>query len=518
MYFFQAAVILMNLWSIFSSLFKSNKIAYILGGVLVMIFSSSIGSYSASTPATDQWLTPMEAYGISGDINDSNIYTELMYAFETSPPSEIELTLIAIGRKDFQELQAIENQKITSKYGYTEIFYVSGNFEEFSLQTSISLHFEEGEEEGDSGEKLLGWYAHSFGTYYPNNGDTVNKNEDLEEQEYEKCNIFTGHLGEENNKYKDYIEENAFYIEIPLPFGFHLTGGKDTPNRETKVLARIDNVKREMEVNNSIYERKVWELQRIETYYLKSDNKVGTRVKFNDNFVGKGNYVDSDVDLTINVSKNTIEYTRTTHIKENNESKTRIEDYTISFGEPPTFLKPYESIRLSISEVGSISGFDGVVTEYSKGLACAGFLLGIRPETYITKESDKDTIRSPYGTKLDQRWFANVDGYLQNAAPMGEIDGKLMTLELGFDMLESYDSTESFHQEIPVIAYIYKWKEGNVDQVQEMDSEVSVTDLDAPGDLKKDKEESKIGSIEMILTIISVVIVAIGIVIKWRRR
>ena len=51
-----------------------------------------------------------------------------------------------------------------------------------------------------------------------------------------------------------------------------------------------------------------------------------------------------------------------------------------------------------------------------------------------------------------------------------------------------------------------------------MDSEVSVTDLDAPGDLKKDKEESKIGSIEMILTIISVVIVAIGIVIKWRRR
>lgn len=225
-----------------------------LGGALIMILYSNVPVYSATYAIFDRWVTPMQAYAINGDINDPDVYMELKEEFEKAPPGSIEFTLIAVGTKYFDESHSIKNQKIISKHGYTTMFEVLGNFKEFSSASSVSLHNEYGEDEGE--ENLLGWYAHSFSIYYPNEEDTSSSDDDLEQQEYEKCNGFSGHLSEERYKYNEYIEPEAFYIEIPLPFGYHITGGKDSPNSEMKVIARVDRVKREADTDLNIDEGK----------------------------------------------------------------------------------------------------------------------------------------------------------------------------------------------------------------------------------------------------------------------
>ncbi len=529
----------MDISNIMSYFKNSLKTFFIVGGVLIMIIGTTMTSYSSTNLPTDQWLTPMEAYGINGDINDPEVYMELKNEFEISPPGAVEFTIIAVGTKYFDELQPIENQKILSVYGYTPMFHLGGEFEEFSSNSSVTLCFEEGEDEDEDEdeedeyedenyEALFGWYAHSFSIYYPKEKDTGSKDHDLEQQEYEKCNIFSSHLEEENYKYKEYIEPDSFYIEIPLPFGYHVTSGEnDTPNSGTKVLARIDRVKMELDINPKTNLWRVWELQRIETYFLKSDDEVGTTVRFDDNWSGKvdHNHSDMEIQLDISVKDNTVNYIRTTNIGlDANNLETRIENYTITFGLPPTFMKTGDPIKISISQSGTITDFDGKVSDLDLEFPCAGFLPGLRQDSFSITESSGDKMGYVYGAELDQMWFAKSAKYLKRSAPYAERDGEFMTLELGLDNCDPIDITKYYTPETPVIAYIYKWKEGNFggletesDEFIENNSDnVLGTDVDDGSNLNKFTEDTKIFEIGGILALTA--IIGAAVIFLWRRK
>jgi len=449
---------------VLSSLKFSGILCYIVGAVMLMlalafmigrkraaaavtamllVLSAALPVSASSSPDPDEWLTPQEAYGIPGDTLSS--YMELANAVSADPPASMELTLVAVGARNFEESLRLDNQQVVAENGESGVFNVNAAFSEFSFDSTVSLHMEED-----------GWYADSSTSYVADNSWTNDETEEGTYKDYQKCCFSSGHLGAANYLYEQYLEPGKFYMEINIPFAYGDVLGESQASSATQIFARVDRVKRTEDEGGSGQVSGIWELKGTETYIIRQvDSSVSTAEKFTGQWTGN-DLVD---EMDISVTGNTITYIRTRAYSEGEF----INDLTASFGEPPSQLKAFDTLRISVSEEGTFydSG-NNSSREFEGGLACAGFLPGTRSESFSTRENDSDLMAYPFGAGLQQIWFENADGFLQSSIPPGQTPGEMMTLELAFGVHEPYDTSQGRIWEIPVIAYLYEWKSGGV--------------------------------------------------------
>lgn len=414
-------------------------------GALVLILGATFPAYCTAPPNSAQWITPEEAYGIEGDISEVATYMELKRAFEASPPSSMELTLVAIDGTlldaTIDEFYLLENQEILAENGSSDVFYIEKTFtgKNESISSSISLHLEED-----------GWYSDSTTSYWANNLWTEYETIEGTNKSRDKCTVSTFHL---HNEYKKLFEP-GLYIKITPSFSYgDLLQGIEPINAGPAIYLRVDRVKLVKDTTGG-GSLGIWELKKTETYILRPDHNTSTKEKFLNNF-NEEFIVDK---YNISVSGNNIDFTKTRDlVVESGQKVQEKHEIRANFGEAPATMKAFETIKLSLREEGIYTDSYNV-THSMDGFSHAGFLRGLRPDSFSKLHSDQ--LAYAFGADIEETWFEYADGGLLSSAPQGERNGEILTLELVIGNPEPYDPTSLRLWIIPVIAHIYEWKSG----------------------------------------------------------
>lgn len=424
----------------------------VASGILIYLMGSILPIYATLNQVTDRWVTVQEAYGIKGDTLSS--YIELTNAVSAAPPANMEITLIAVGAKYFDESVAIEHQKITIENGESSSFKVEAEFEDFSFNSLVSLHLEPD-----------GYYATSSTAFSANNSWTNEETEEGNYQAEETAYFSFRHLGSASYQYTNYLEPGKFYMEINIPFGYGDLMGQGQVSSATQILARVDLVKRDLvdgESNNSIG---YWELKESSMYMLVPDYYgVVNTVPFNGQYIG-----DQPSDkITVNVSNTEISLaSRRTYSDGYSEHI-----YNSKFGQPPSRMNAFDVLEISFNQTHSY--YDSRTNQTSENpnpFGVVGLLPGRRANSFSSKINADDDMTYPFGADLSQTWFELQNGVFRGNVPPGKVAGEMITLELALGFHEAYDSKQSRVWELPVLAYIYEWKGGVIPPSDDEDEE-----------------------------------------------
>ncbi len=412
---------------------------------LLIILSNIVPAYSSIADFSNEWQDPYQAYGIQ----DKSLqgYIALTDAMNASPPMSMDLTLIAVGVRNFDESGRIENQQVLALDGESPTFGIdSSEFSEFKFTSAVNLILEDD-----------GWYADSITQYSVNNAWTNYETEEGLYGNYQKCYFSYKHLGAASYLYEQYLEDGKVYITIPISFAYGDVMGQSKADSASEIFARVDRVKREKSTESTSQVSGVWELKKIDTYLIKWVNKsLSETEKFTGQWTG---IVAGGDEVSIGVSGNTMEFIRTRQFHDGYDQI----NWKAVFGEPPSSIKAFETISISAEEEGTYyNSSDNSTIEYEASLACASFLKGLRPEKFSSKEYDTDTMAYAFGAGMGQTWFERSEGFLQSTAPQGQIDGEILTLELALGNNQPYDTDAGRPWEIPIISYQYEWKAGTI--------------------------------------------------------
>jgi hypothetical protein len=401
---------------------------------LILFLSSGFPAYSSLLPDSEEWMTPWEAYGITYMEGSFDSYNELTQAMSASPPASMELTLIALGDNSyFYESDRIEGQKVLAIDGNSETFSVdSPESWYFKFTSSMNLILEDN-----------GWYVDSLTSYSINNAWTNLETEEGLYSDYQGCGFpYFPNLPS---------EPGEFYIIIPIEFQY---GDESKVYSRVELIARVDRVKREYSQGQSpVNYAGSWQLKEIKSYFIEpSRDSYRTAVtnEFKDEFSGS----DPTYNTIATVSGNTINYKIITDYPPTVKS---VQSFTADFSGLPEQMKAFETLRVTANGSGFYE--DEINNEgktYDSVPISVGLLPGLRPDKFRTAETDTDTVVYPLGI-VGETWFENVNGAFQAAAPQGQQEGELLTVELILGSNSAYDATQSRHMGTPVIAYIYEW-------------------------------------------------------------
>ena len=141
-------------------LLAGRKRSLAAAAALLIILSNIVPAYSSIANFSDEWQDPYEAYGIQDRTLQG--YIALTDAMNASPPMSMDLTLIAVGVRNFDESGRIENRQVLALDGESETFGIdSPEFSEFKFTSAVNLFLEDD-----------GWYADSITQYSVNNAWT----------------------------------------------------------------------------------------------------------------------------------------------------------------------------------------------------------------------------------------------------------------------------------------------------------------------------------------------------------
>ncbi len=401
---------------------------------LILIISSGLPAYSSLAPNSDGWMTPWEAYDIIYNEGSLDSYNELTQAMSASPPASMELTLIALGDNSyFYESDRIESQKVLAIDGNSKTFSVdSPESWYFKFTSSMNLILEDN-----------GWYVDSITSYSINNSWTNLETEEGVYSDYQRL-----HFPNFSNLPK---EPGEFYIIIPIEFQY---GDETKVYSLIELIARVDRVKREYsEEGNSQAYAGSWQLKETKSYFIESSRdsyRTAEKHEFKDEFSGS----DPTYDTIATVSGNTINYKMITDYP---PAVKNVLSFTAEFSGLPEQMKAFETLRIKAEGSGYYEDEINNESEtYDTVPISVGLLPGLRPDKFTTAETDTDTVVYPLGI-VGETWFENINGAFQAAAPQGQEEGELLTVELILGSNSAYDATQSRHMGTPVIAYIYEW-------------------------------------------------------------
>ena len=458
--------------------------------VLIFIISSALPAYSSLLTDSDGWMTPWEAYGISFKEGSFDSYNELTKAMDASPPASMELTLIALGDNSyFYESDRIEAQQVLVLDGKSGTFSIdSPEAWYFKFTSSMNLILED-----------KGWYIDSITSYSINNAWTSNETEEGVYSDYQRC-------------YYPYfpnlpLKPGEFYIIIPIEFQY---GDETKVYSKTELYARVDRVKRDytQDESSQVYTGG-WQLKEIKSYFIersKDSYRTAETEEFRDEFSGS----DPTYDTVATVSGNTLNFKIITDYP---PTVKNVLSFTAEFSGLPGQMRAFETLRVTAD--GSSYYEDEINNEsetYDSAPISVGLLPGLRPDKFAAAESDIDTVVYPLGVGLGEIWFENINGAFQAAAPQGQEEGELLTVELILGSNSPYDAAASRHMGIPVIAYIYEWNmEGVIpagtgeDEDEDTDSDGgwwSGTDTDEEWDEHASEEDTiAIGAVSALAAI-----------------
>lgn len=407
----------------------------VAAAALILIMSSGLPAYSSLTPNSDGWMTPWEAYDVIYNEGSSDSYIELTKAIEASPPASMELTLIAMGDSSyFYESDRVKSQNVLA---------IDGNSDTFSIDSPESWYFK-----FTSSMNLIlednGWYVDSITSYSINNSWTNLETEEGVYSDYQRCYFpYFSNLP---------IEPKEFYIIIPIEFQY---GDETKVFSKTELYARIDRVNRTNTIGESpqVYAGS-WQLKENKSYFIESSRdsyRTAEKHEFKDEFSGN----DPTYGTIATVFGNTIDYKIITDYP---PTVKNVLSFTAEFNGLPEQMKAFETLRVTASGSGYYE--DEINNEgetYDSVPISVGLLPGLRPDKFRTAETDSDTVVYPLGIDMEEAWFENINGVFQAAAPQGQEEGELLTVELILGSNSAYDATESRHLGTPVIAYIYEW-------------------------------------------------------------
>lgn len=401
---------------------------------LILIISSVLPAYSSLIPDSDGWMTPWEAYDIIYNEGSSDSYIELTKAIEASPPASMELTLIAMGDSSyFYESDRVISQSVLATDGNSDTFSIdSPESWYFNFTSSMNLILEDN-----------GWYVDSITSYSINNSWTNLETEEGVYSDYQRCYF--------PNFSNLPIEPKEFYIIIPIEFQY---GDETKVYSKTELYARVDRVKRTNTIGESpqVYAGS-WQLKETKSYFIESSResyRTAEKHEFKDEFSGN----DPTYDTIATVSGNTIDYKIKTDYP---PAVKNVLSFTAEFNGLPEQMEAFETLRVTANGTGYYE--DEINDEgetYDSVPISVGFLPGLRPDKFRTAETDSDTVVYPLGI-VGETWFENINGAFQAAAPQGQEEGELLTVELILGSNSAYDATQSRHMGTPVIAYIYEW-------------------------------------------------------------
>ena len=443
----------------------------VMSGILIYLMGSLLPIYATLNQVTDKWVTVQEAYGIKGDTLSS--YVELTNAVSAAPPANMELTLIAVGARYFDESVAIEQQKVIIENGESSSFRVEALFEEFSLNSLVSLHLEPD-----------GYYASSSTAFSAKNSWTNDETEEGNYQTDETAYFSFRHLGAASYQYTNYLEPGKFYMEINIPFGYGDLMGQGQVSSATQILARVDLVKRDMDTGESNNAIGYWELKESLMYMLVPDYYgVVNTVPFNGQYIG-----DQPSDkITVNVSNTEIVLASRRDYSDGYSEHL----YNSIFGQPPTRMNAFDALEISYSQTHSYyDSRTNETTENPNSLGVVGVLPGRRADSFSSKLNADDDMAYPFGADLSQTWFELKDGAFVGNVPPGNVAGEIITLELALGFYEAYDSTQSRVWELPVLAYVYEWKGGVIPPSDDQDDESDDESIDDYWDELANEEET----------------------------
>ena len=409
---------------------------------LLIILSNIVPAYSSIANFSDEWQDPYEAYGIQDRTLQG--YIALTDAMNASPPMSMDLTLIAVGVRNFDESGRIENRQVLALDGESETFGIdSPEFSEFKFTSAVNLFLEDD-----------GWYADSITQYSVNNAWTNYEREEGLYGNYQKCYFSFKHLGAAGYLFEEYLEDGKVYITIPISFAYGNVMDQSQADSASEIFARVDRVKRASSETGSSKEYSgVWELKEIKTYFVERNRetyRISETHEFKNEFSGN----DPTYDTLATVSGNTLNYKIITDYP----SVKEVTSLTAEFSELPERMAAFETLRVTVN---SSAYYEDQIKNVRNTLdsvpVSVGFLPGLRPEHFNTTESDTGTIVYPLGVNLGEIWFENINGEFQAPAPQGQEEGELLTVELILGPNSPYDATASRHMGNPVIAYIYEW-------------------------------------------------------------
>lgn len=388
---------------------------------------------------TDKWVSVQEAYGIKGDTLTS--YIELTNAVSAAPPANMELTLIAMGARNFDESVRIEEQKVIVENGESGSFRVEAQFEDFSFSSLVSLHLE-----------ADGYYASASTAYSANNSWTQDEVEEGNYQADTLSYFSFRHLGAASYLYDAYLEPGKFYMEISIPFGYGDMLGQGQVSSATQILARVDLVKRDGGISESDAPTGYWELKESLMYVITSEgNSISNTEKINGQFIGD----DPSDKGTITISGSVIDYVVRRDMAEVYTEHT----YRTVFGSAPVLLKSFEVVEISFEQTHAFyDSRTDQTTSNPNPFAVVGFLPNRRPDSFSTKLSVGDVMAYPFGADLGQTWFTRQDSVFVGNVPSGKVAGEIMTLEMAMGFHEPFDTSTARIWDIPVLAYVYEWK------------------------------------------------------------
>ena len=401
---------------------------------LILIMSSCLPAYSSLIPDSDGWMTPWEAYDIIYNEGSSDSYIELTKAIEASPPASMELTLVAMGDSSyFYESDRLKSQNVLA---------IDGNSDTFSIDSPESWYFK-----FTSSMNLIlednGWYVDSITSYSINNSWTNLETEEGVYSDYQRCYFpYFSNLPK---------EPKEFYIIIPIEFQY---GDETKVYSKTELYARIDRVNRTNTIGESpqVYAGS-WQLKETKSYFIESSRdsyRTAEKHEFKDEFSGN----DPTYGTIATVFGNTIDYKIITDYP---PAVKNVLSFTAEFNGLPEQMEAFETLRVTANGSGYYE--DEINSEgetYDSVPISVGLLPGLRPDKFRTAETDSDTVVYPLGI-VGETWFENINGAFQAAAPQGQEQGELLTVELILGSNSAYDATQSRHMGTPVIAYIYEW-------------------------------------------------------------
>ena len=402
---------------------------------LLIILSNIVPAYSSVADFSDEWQDPYQAYGIQ----DKSLqgYIALTDAMNASPPMSMDLTLIAVGVRNFDESGKIENQQVLALDGESPTFGIdSPEFSEFKFTSAVNLFLEDD-----------GWYADSITQYSVNNAWTNYEREEGLYGNYFKCYFSYKHLGAASYLFEQYLEDGKVYVTIPISFAYGDVMGQSKADSASEIFARVDRVKRAgSETGGSKGYAGLWELKEIKSYFIER-TRNSYRLAETHEFINEYSGNDPTYDTLATVSGNTLNFKIITDYPALKE----VTSLTAEFGELPQKMPAFETLRITANTSAYYEDQIKNVRETIDSVPVSvGFLPGLRPEQFNTTESDTDTIAYPLGYNLGEIWFENIDGGFQAAVPQGQEEGELLTVS-------PYDATASRHLGKSAIAYIYEW-------------------------------------------------------------
>ena len=424
---------------VLAMVFLLSRRRMVVAAVALVVMMGSVLPVLGLLQVTDKWVSVQEAYGIKGDTLTS--YMELARAVEANPPANMELTLIALGARSFDDSVAIEPQKVIIENGESGAFTVNAEVGDFSLSSIVSLYLE-----------ADGYYADAS-TSFVAPGMQINDPDEMGvDQTYEKAYFSTYHLGTPSYLYRDYVETGAFYMWIDIPFAYGTTVGGGQWGSATQILARVDLVKRDSGAADEDVPSGYWELKESLMYVITSENNaVSNTEKINGQFVGD----DPSDKMIITIDGTVIDTSVRRDMFEGYTEHT----YRTVFGSAPAILKAFDVVEITFEQTHEFyDSRTNQTTSNPNPFGVVGLLPNRRADSFSTKLNAGDVMAYPFGADLDQTWFTLQGNAFVGNIPPGKVAGEVMTLEMAMGFHEPFDTSAARIWDIPVLAYVYEWK------------------------------------------------------------